>query len=80
MKPSFRKANAPALGISKRPLIRASPILAVMISVAALGGCAQKLIPPDISYDDMTPAVQMGELPCRWRSWRCRSCCLCQDN
>jgi type IV secretion system protein TrbG len=63
MKPPFRKAGPPALGLSKHALVRTSAIPAVLIGAAALAGCAQKLIPPDISYDDMKPAVQMGDPP-----------------
>jgi type IV secretion system protein VirB9 len=35
----------------------------LLISTAGLGGCAQKLFPPDITYDDFVPAVQAAELP-----------------
>ena len=63
MKPPSRKAGPPALGLSKHALVRTSAIPAVLIGAAALAGCAQKLIPPDISYDDMKPAVQMGDPP-----------------
>ena len=78
MKPPFRKAGPPALGLSKHALVRTSAIPAVLIGAAALAGCAQKLIPPDISYDDMKPAV--ATRPRRWRSWSCRSCCRCRDS
>jgi len=63
VKPPFHKAAAPALAISRSALVRTSAIPVLLISVAALGGCAQRIIPPDISYDDMTPAVQMGDPP-----------------
>ena len=35
----------------------------LLISAAGLGGCAQKLFPPDITYDDFVPAVQAAEPP-----------------
>jgi hypothetical protein len=63
MKPPFRKAGPPALGLSLHALVRTSAIPVLMIGVAALAGCAQKLIPPDISYDDMKPAVLAGDPP-----------------
>jgi type IV secretion system protein TrbF len=63
VKPPFHKAAAPALAISRSALVRTSAIPALLIGIAALGGCAQRIIPPDISYDDMTPAVQMGDPP-----------------
>jgi type IV secretion system protein VirB9 len=35
----------------------------LLISTAGLGGCAQKLFPPDITYDDFVPAAQAAEPP-----------------
>jgi type IV secretion system protein VirB9 len=35
----------------------------LLTGTAALAGCAQKLIPPDISYDDFVPAARAAELP-----------------
>jgi len=35
----------------------------LLIGTAGLGGCAQKLLPPDITYDDFVPAVQAAEPP-----------------
>jgi type IV secretion system protein TrbG len=35
----------------------------LLIGTAVLGGCAQKLFPPDITYDDFVPAVQAAEPP-----------------
>ncbi len=35
----------------------------LLIGTAGLGGCAQKLFPPDITYDDFVPAVQAAEPP-----------------
>ena len=46
-----------------KPRMRALTIASMLIGVTALGGCAQKLIPPDISYDDFVPAVQAAEVP-----------------
>lgn len=51
MKPPIRR--------SKRSLL--TPLL--LIGAAALSGCAQKLIPPDIFYDDFVPAAQAAEPP-----------------
>ena len=58
MKPPFHKAGAPALAATISSLVRTCAIPALL-----LGGCAYKFSPPDISYDDMTPAVQMGDPP-----------------
>ncbi|MGD9724544.1 MULTISPECIES: P-type conjugative transfer protein TrbG [unclassified Afipia] len=55
MKPPFRKPGPPALGISAIPVL--------LIGAAALGGCAQKLIPPDISYDEFMPALVSADPP-----------------
>jgi type IV secretion system protein TrbG len=46
-----------------KPRMLAVTIPAVLIGATALGGCAQKLTPPDISYDDFVPAVQAAEAP-----------------
>ncbi|MGD9922424.1 MAG: P-type conjugative transfer protein TrbG [Pseudorhodoplanes sp.] len=35
----------------------------LVIGTTALGGCAQKLLPPDITYDDFVPAAQAAEPP-----------------
>jgi type IV secretion system protein VirB9 len=35
----------------------------LLISTAGLGGCAQKLFPPDITYDDFVPVAQAAEPP-----------------
>jgi type IV secretion system protein VirB9 len=35
----------------------------LLIGTTALGGCAHKLIPPDITYDDFVPAAQAAEPP-----------------
>ena len=63
MKPPLHKAGVPALDLSLHALVRASAIPVLLVGVSMLGGCAQKFIPPDISYDDMTPAVQIGDPP-----------------
>ncbi len=49
----------PPIHISKQRLL--TTIL--LIGAAGLGGCAQKLYPPDITYDDFVPAVQAAEPP-----------------
>jgi type IV secretion system protein TrbG len=46
-KPSFQKAG----------------IAALLLSITALGGCAQKFIPPDINYDDFAPAKLTHDPP-----------------
>jgi type IV secretion system protein VirB9 len=50
-----------------KPPVRTSKLkllqLLLLMSGAALGGCAQKPFPPDISYDDFVPAVQAAETP-----------------
>lgn len=58
MTPSPRKAGAPARAAAMTVLVHTIAIPALL-----LGGCAQKFIPPDISYDDMTPAVQTVDPP-----------------
>ena len=63
MKPPTRKSCPPALAPTKCPLFRSSAIPMLLIGAATIGGCAQKLVPPDISYDDIAPAVQMGDPP-----------------
>ncbi len=35
----------------------------LLIGTTVLGGCAQKLIPPDIAYDDFVPAARAAEPP-----------------
>ncbi|KAB2919853.1 MAG: P-type conjugative transfer protein TrbG [Hyphomicrobiaceae bacterium] len=55
MKPSFRKAGNPAS--------RTSTLAALLLSATALAGCATTQAPPEISYDDASPAVQTAEPP-----------------
>ncbi len=55
MKPSFRKAGNPAS--------RTSTLAALLLSAIALAGCATTQKPPEISYDDATPAVQTADPP-----------------
>jgi P-type conjugative transfer protein TrbG len=55
MKPSFRKAGNPAS--------QTSTLAALLLSVTALAGCATTQKPPEISYDDATPAVQTVDPP-----------------
>jgi type IV secretion system protein VirB9 len=46
----------------KPPTVRlVTPFL--LVCTTALGGCAQKLFPPDITYDDFVPAAQAAEPP-----------------
>jgi type IV secretion system protein VirB9 len=47
----------PPIHISKQTLLTT----VLLIGTAGLGGCAQKLFPPDITYDDFVPAVQAAE-------------------
>lgn len=49
----------PPIHISKQRLLTT----VLLIGTAGLGGCAQKLFPPDITYDDFVPAVQAAEPP-----------------
>ena len=53
-------------------LFRKAGLSALLMSVTALGGCASKFIPPDVNYDEATPAklavdppesVKIVELP-----------------
>ena len=55
MKPSFRKAGNPAS--------HTSALAALLLSATALAGCATTQKPPEISYDDATPAVQTVDPP-----------------
>lgn len=55
MKPSFRKAGNPAS--------HTSTLAALLLSATALAGCATTQKPPEISYDDATPAVQTLDPP-----------------
>ncbi|MGE0233079.1 MAG: P-type conjugative transfer protein TrbG [Flavobacteriaceae bacterium] len=55
MRPSFRKAGNPAS--------RTSTLAALLLSATALAGCATTQKPPEISYDDATPAVQTADPP-----------------
>ncbi len=71
MKPSSRKAGGPAFLIITDPhnrkeedaLFRKCGITTALLSVMALGGCAQKFIPPDINYDDLTLAKPLRDPP-----------------
>jgi len=46
-----------------KPPVLAAAISIMLIGAAALGGCAHKTVPPDISYDDFVPAVQAADPP-----------------
>jgi type IV secretion system protein VirB9 len=71
MKPSSRNAGGPAFHIAADPhtrkegdaLFRKVGCAVLLISVTALGGCAPKFIPPDISYDDAEPAKLSADPP-----------------
>ena len=43
--------------------LRKAGLMALLISVSALGGCAHKFIPPDINYDSAAPAKLMADPP-----------------
>ena len=55
MKPSFRKAGNPAS--------HTSTLAALLLSATVLAGCATTQKPPEISYDDATPAIQTVDPP-----------------
>ena len=42
-------------------LHRSSALLAIIMSATTLAGCANKFIPPDINYDDASPAAQITD-------------------
>lgn len=62
--PTFRKAGEPASRIVASEQCREEGMAparivgfaAVLVSVTALGGCAHGFVPPDIGYDNATPA------------------------
>ena len=63
--PIFKDAGRPASRMSAiqqsrkggNTLFRKSGFAALLISVAALGGCAHDFVPPDIDYDNAAPAT-----------------------
>lgn len=57
MRPQIRGAGPPA------PITSRHRFLTWLLIGASLGGCAQKLIPPDISYDEFVPAAQTADPP-----------------
>ncbi len=69
--PCRRKADAtafwkPALAQKCRSaitLFRGCGIAALLVGATALGGCANKFIPPDIEYDDAAPAKLAASPP-----------------
>ena len=63
MKPPFRRADPSTQSPSRSARMRTPAMAALMLGAATLGGCAQKFIPPDITYDDFTPAVHAADLP-----------------
>jgi len=69
--PIFKDAGGPASRISaiqqnrkggNTPL-RKSGFAALLISAAALGGCAHDFVPPDIDYDNAAPATLAADPP-----------------
>jgi type IV secretion system protein VirB9 len=63
MKPSFRKAGNPALLAIANLRFRAFALPIALLSASALGGCATTFKPPEISYDNATPAVLTPDPP-----------------
>jgi type IV secretion system protein TrbG len=79
MKPASPKAGRPAFHVTVTQdrketsrLLRRGGLALSLLTATALGGCAPKFIPPDISYDDFAPArlehdpptpVRIVELP-----------------
>ncbi|GAA5661775.1 hypothetical protein Brsp07_00235 [Brucella sp. NBRC 14130] len=55
MTPTFRAAG--------RPAFRKPAFLALLVCTSALAGCATMQKPPEISYDDAAPAVQVVDPP-----------------
>jgi len=62
MKPSFRKAGNPALRAIAQPRLRLYALPLVLLSASALAGCST-FKPPEISYDNETPAVLAADPP-----------------
>jgi type IV secretion system protein TrbG len=62
MKSSFRKAGSPVLPAIAYPRLRTSA-LPLLLSASALAGCATAQKPPEISYDNVAPAVLAVDPP-----------------
>ncbi len=63
MKSPFQGADPSTQSPSRSARMCTPTMMAMMLGAAALGGCAQKFIPPDIKYDDFTPAVHTADPP-----------------
>ena len=63
MKPSFRKAEPPALPAIAYSSLRKSAFPLALLAATALAGCATTQKPPEISYDDAAPAVVAVDPP-----------------
>ncbi|GAJ30040.1 P-type conjugative transfer protein TrbG [Acidomonas methanolica] len=63
MKPSFRKAGNPALLAIAYPRLRTGAVPLIFCATTALAGCATTFKPPEISYDNATPAVLTPDTP-----------------
>ena len=69
--PMISDAAEPALRVSAvpqglkgtEPLLRGVGVAALLLCVAALGGCAQQFSPPEINYDDAAPARLTADAP-----------------
>ena len=57
MKPSFRKAENPALPAIANPSFRTSALPLALLAATVLAGCATTQKPPEIAYDDAAPAT-----------------------
>jgi type IV secretion system protein TrbG len=57
MKPSFRKAEPPALPAIAYSSLRKSAFPLALLAATALAGCATTQKPPEIAYDDAAPAT-----------------------
>ncbi len=57
MKPSFRKAENPALPAIANPPFRTSALPLALLAATVLAGCATTQKPPEIAYDDAAPAT-----------------------
>jgi type IV secretion system protein VirB9 len=63
MTPAFRKAGRPAFFLREPQPFRASSLAVLLISASALAGCATMQRPPEISYDNATPATLQADPP-----------------
>ncbi len=75
MTPSLRKARLQGLGlaitthinpvfsIQRQPDLRSVSIAVLLLTASSITGCAGHTPPPDITYDDATPAIQRADQP-----------------